>query len=195
MKTRCECHLYERRQPSRPMRRVVVHREEGGTAARRRRRRPTSRARAGVPRRLHPHVARHDLIQLAGCVGHDKVGPKFVTERSTHLLGNADEQPASALVCALACHLGQLTRWAAWYARRRCAGARGRRSCRGFGRQPSQVDRESGLGGSSEDVHGVAVHSFCMSIRDRCVSGCLEVVRNVKGTSGSHSQETEFAST
>ncbi len=76
--------------------------------------------------RLHPHVARHDLIQLvvevqlAGCVGvHDKVGPKFVTERSTHLLGNADEQPASALVCALACHLGQLTRWAGWYARRR----------------------------------------------------------------------------
>jgi len=35
---------------------------------------------------------------------------------------------------------------------------------------------------------------FDMSIRDRCVSGCLEVVRNVKGTSGSHSQVPEFAS-
>jgi len=38
----------------------------------------------------------------------DKVGPQFVTERSTHLLGNAPEQPAPALLCAraraLECH-------------------------------------------------------------------------------------------
>jgi hypothetical protein len=28
------------------------------------------------------------------------------SERSTHLLGNAREQPAPSLLCALACHLG-----------------------------------------------------------------------------------------
>ena len=43
----------------------------------------------------------------------DKVGPQCVTEPSTHLLGNVREcrlQPAPALLCALACHLGQFDR-------------------------------------------------------------------------------------
>jgi hypothetical protein len=42
--------------------------------------------------------------------------------------------------------LARLTGRAGWYARRRCAGTYGRPSCRGLGRQPSQLDRESGLG-------------------------------------------------
>jgi hypothetical protein len=40
----------------------------------------------------------------------DKVDPQCVTERSTHLLGNALEQPTPTLLCALACHLGQFDR-------------------------------------------------------------------------------------
>ena len=31
----------------------------------------------------------------------DNVGPQCITERSTHLLGNAREQPALALLCSL----------------------------------------------------------------------------------------------
>ena len=41
----------------------------------------------------------------------DNVGPQCITERSTHLLGNAREQPAPALLCSLARHLGQFDRW------------------------------------------------------------------------------------
>ena len=40
----------------------------------------------------------------------DKVGPQCVTERSTHMLGDAPDQPAPALLCALARHLGQFDR-------------------------------------------------------------------------------------
>ena len=43
-------------------------------------------------------------------VNRDKVGPQCVTERSTHLLGNALEQPTPTLLCALVCHLGQFDR-------------------------------------------------------------------------------------
>jgi hypothetical protein len=40
----------------------------------------------------------------------DKVGPQCVTERSTHVLGDSPEQPAPALLCALAPHLAQFDR-------------------------------------------------------------------------------------
>ena len=65
-----------------------------------------------------PHAAKNRLGEgtlegvLFARVGvRDNVGPQCVTERSTHLLGNAREQPAPALLCSLARHLGQFDRW------------------------------------------------------------------------------------
>ena len=73
------------------------------------------RARAAV---RGPHAAKNRLGEgtlegvLFARVGvHDNVGPQCITERSTHLLGNAREQPAPALLFLLACHLGQFDRW------------------------------------------------------------------------------------
>ena len=68
--------------------------------------------RAGCSRSEESTCGRHLRGVLEAHVGvrRDKVGPKFVTERSTHLLGNAPEQPAPALLCVLACHLGQFDR-------------------------------------------------------------------------------------
>jgi len=73
------------------------------------------------------HVAKNRLAEgthegvLVARVGvRDKVGPKFVTERSTHLLGDAPEQPAPAQLCArLRAIMDSLNGWAGWYARRR----------------------------------------------------------------------------
>ncbi len=60
-------------------------------------------------------------------------------------------------------------------------GTHGRPSCRGLGRQPSQLDRESGLGdgseGDSKGAMGVVDVIFDMSwsMRDLRVSrGCLD---------------------
>ena len=50
------------------------------------------------------------LCGLARVGVRDKVGPQCVTERSTHLLGNARERPALALQYSLARHLGQFDR-------------------------------------------------------------------------------------
>ena len=86
----------------------------------------------------------------------DKVGPQCVTERSTHLLGNALEQPTPTLLCALACHLGQFDRVGGLgtHAGNEPVPAGGGRA---LGSQPSRLDRESGLGGGSEDALGVVV--------------------------------------
>ena len=86
----------------------------------------------------------------------DKVGPQFVTERSTRLLGNALEQPTPTLLCALACHLGQFDRVGGLgtHAGNEPVPAGGGRA---LGSQPSRLDRESGLGGGSEDALGVVV--------------------------------------
>ena len=86
----------------------------------------------------------------------DKVGPQFVTERSARLLGNALEQPTPTLLCALACHLGQFDRVGGLgtHAGNEPVPAGGGRA---LGSQPSRLDRESGLGGGSEDALGVDV--------------------------------------
>ena len=78
--------------------------------------------------------------------------------------------------------LARLTGRAGWYARRWCTGTYGQPSCRGLGRQPSQLDRESGLGngseGDSEGALGAVVEivsTLAASMRYFCVSrGCLE---------------------
>ena len=83
-----------------------------------------------------------------------------VTELSTHLLGDAREQSARP----------------DWYTRRRCAGTCGRPSCRGLGRQPSQLDRESnGSEGDSEGALGVVVE-FVLS-REHESRRCLDAGR------------------
>ena len=60
-------------------------------------------------------------------------------------------QPPAPL-CALARHLGQIDRAGGLVRAQavRRAGTHGRPSCRGLGRQPLQLDRESGLGDGSE---------------------------------------------
>jgi hypothetical protein len=85
--------------------------------------------------------------------------------------------PPPALLCALARHLCQLDRVGVLEGAQAVRRHPQRPSCRGFGRQPSQLDRESGLGngseGYSEGAIGV-VDSFCdksTGMRDR---GCLE---------------------
>jgi hypothetical protein len=71
------------------------------------------------------HAAKNRLAEgiyegvLVARVGvRDKVGPQCVTERSTHVLGDAPEQPAPALLCALSVRLRpilhSLTGWAGW---------------------------------------------------------------------------------
>ena len=97
-------------------------RRAGGTAARRRRRRPTWQVRAGAYALAHvtstrkncavaaargAHAAKNRVAEgvLVACIG------VCVTERGTHLLGNAwRQEPAPALLCALARHLGQFDR-------------------------------------------------------------------------------------
>ena len=68
---------------------------------------------AGAPRSEEPAAwGRHFLegVLFARVGVRDNVGPQCITERSTHLLGNAREQPAPALLCSLARHLGQFDR-------------------------------------------------------------------------------------
>ena len=81
----------------------------------------------------------------------DKVGPLSVTERGTHLLGNARQEPAPALLCALARHLGQFDR-VGGLVRTQAINLHPRAAVVPW---LSRLDRESGLGGGSEDAPGV----------------------------------------
>jgi hypothetical protein len=103
------------------------------------------------------HAAKNRLAEgtyegvLVARVGvRDKVGPQCVTERSTHMLGDAPDQPAPALLCALARHLGQFDR---------VGGLVGTQAMSLHPRAavvPSQLGRESGLGGVSEGASSLS---------------------------------------
>jgi len=79
------------------------------------------------------------------------LGPLCVTERGTHLLGNARQEPAPALLCALARHLGQFDR-VGGLVRTQAMNLHPRAAVVPW---LSRLDRESGLGGGSEDAPGV----------------------------------------
>ena len=95
------------------------------------------------------HEAKNRLAE--GTYGvRDKVGPQCVTERSTHVLGDSPEQPAPALLCALAPHLAQFDR---------VGGLVGTQAMSLHPRAavvPSQLGRESGLGGVSEGASSLS---------------------------------------
>jgi len=76
------------------------------------------------------------------------------------VLGDAPEQPAPALLCALSRHLGRFDRVGGLVCTQAVSlhpRAAVVASCRGLGSQPSQLGREFGLGGGSEDAPGVVV--------------------------------------
>ena len=70
--------------------------------------------RAGGPRREESargrHLRRRPFSTRWRARDRDRIGPQCVTERSTHVLGDAPEQPAPALLCALSRHLGWFDR-------------------------------------------------------------------------------------